>query len=978
MGAQGPSGQLWTLPAGCNFAQQLADGLLRRYEGRPEELGRVRLLLPTRRACRTVQSAFLERTAGRPLLLPRMSPLGDVDEAELSLQLGGFGPAQLDLPPALPSLRRQILLARLLTKYPELADKPYAHAFALAKSLASLLDEMQTEGIKPYALRSLVPDQAGYNAQWDMSLRFLQVLEGAWPDLLAAQSACDAAWRRREMMENLARHWQDHPPATPVIAAGTTGSIPATAHLLRVILGLPAGEVILPGLDIGMDDTTWQEVAEGHPQFTLKSLLRQLKTTRDAVTLWPDASLTGQDTQREVLWREVMRPPSTTSAWRSATIAADALDNVQLLEADTPEQEAQAIALTMRQALEVAGQTATLVTPDRTLATRVKAALGRWDIMVDDSAGQALHLTPSGQYLLALLRLALHPLDKVALLQLLYNPLCAGGIDLARAVDTPDVLRRAEAIGTLELPPALPTLLNHLSELTGYQSGLHAPHQLLSSLLRTAEACAATPDIPGAGRLWIGEDGEALATLCAEWLGAMDDMPDMRLSDFTDMLDQLLQQSRFRPPVLPGIPRLRILGQIEARLQQSDIMILGGLNEGIWPATPPADPWLSRQMRSILKLPLPERGLTLSAHDFVAAASARQVLLTRAKRDGDGTPTTPSRWLQRLEAVRTLYALPDIRQAAQDMLHLTTHLDRPAHPQPIVPPTPTPPLQARPRRYSVSDIALWVNDPYALYVKKILHLQPWDDLGADTTARDSGNILHAILEAFFKATQDHQRLPDDAIGLLHKIAADIGPPAGLDEAGLAGWQVTISRMAMAVVQAQQDRLVAGWHSVVLEKDSEDASIAGITLYGRADRIDRHKAGNIAILDYKARSSAYKTGDIAAGHYPQLGIEALMASAGAWGNAAQGSVTDLDYWYLKARDIDKMAKPIAKDIPAFIASTQEKLQALVDTYLQDGTHPYLSQPYGPDLAADDYAYLARVSEWSLNAEKGDEEEEDEAA
>lgn len=969
MTSRGPSGKLWTLPAGCNFAQQLADGLLRRTRHNPEELGRIRLLLPTRRACRALQSAFLQQTQGRPLLLPRMSPLGDVDEVELSLQLAGFGPAQLDAPPALPSLRRLTLLARLLTKHPDLVDKPYAHAFALAKSLASLLDEMQTAGIAPDALHHLVPDQAGYSAQWDISLRFLQILSTTWPDILAAHAASDPAARRRHLMLRLAEHWQTHPPTHPIIAAGTTGSIPATATLLHTILGLPAGEVILPGLDTVMDDPTWQAVEEGHPQFTLKSLLHQLQIPRNAVAVWPEAELSASDTGRDTLWREVMRPPSTTANWGQAQITADALAGLRLYEADTPEQEAQAIALTLRAALETPGQTATLITPDRTLAARVKAALTRWNILVDDSAGQSLHLTTGGQYLLALLRLAQNPLDKVAVLQLLYNPLYPGGADLARTIDTPACLRQPVPLSAANSPPALLTLWDSMADLTACQNGTHPPRKMWEALLHLAEQCA-TDVMP----LWQGEAGEALASLCAEGLEAADDMPPMTLTDFTDVVDQLLQQSRFRPTLPTGIPRLRILGQIEARLQQSDIMVLGGLNEGIWPATAPADPWLSRQMRSILGLPLPERDLTLSAHDFVAAASAPRVLLTRAKRNGDGTPATPSRWLQRLEAVRTLYALPDVREEAADLHYLTMYLDRPAHVRAIEPPAPTPPLSARPRRYSVSDIALWVNDPYALYAKKILRLPPWDELGADIATREGGNILHTILERFYKALQGKPRLPENAAQMLHQLAADIPPPVGLDAAGLAGWQVTVNRLIQNVIAVQQERMAEGWRSVVLEQASQDVTLGGITLYGRADRIDRHRNGDIAIIDYKARASAYKGADIAAGHYPQLGIEALMAVLGGWGDAAQGTISALDYWYLKARSPDKMVRSAAKDVPDFITATHERLKGLDDTYLQDAAYPYLSQPYGPDLAADEYAYLARVSEWSLNAEKGEEEED----
>ncbi|MES2728956.1 MAG: PD-(D/E)XK nuclease family protein [Pseudomonadota bacterium] len=973
--ARGPVGKLWTLPAGCHFAAQFAAGLLRRYEDQPEGLSSVRLLLPTRRACRTMQAAFLELTAGRPLLLPRMHPLGDVDEAELSLNLSGFGPEALDLPPAMPSLQRQILLARLLTKHPDLDGKPYAHAFALAKSLGDLLDEMQTEGRDSKLLQTLIPEQAGYSTQWAISLQFLQILDTVWPQQLATHHASDAAMRRREMMLRLAAHWQTHPPTAPIIAAGTTGSIPATANLLRVILDLPQGEVILPGLDLGMDNDTWRDVDEGHPQYTLKSLLQHLKTTRAAVSDWPDAQLQPDDTKREALWREVMRPSATTALWQASdTVTPDALENICLLEAETPEQEAQAIALAMREVLETPDKTAALITPDRALAARVKAALQRWNVTLDDSAGQQLHLSTPGQYILALLRLALHPQDKVALLQLLYNPLCVGGAALAAQLDTPDYLRQPGPLDASRQPPTYAALLRKLHLMTTLNTEAHNPHLLLETLLSVAEDCATSVDQPGRDVLWQGEDGECLAQICAEWMAAMDMMPAMRLSDFCDMFDQLLQQNRYRATASAGVPRLRILGLIEARLQQADVMILGGLNEGTWPQTPMADPWMSRQMRATLGLPLPERSLTLSGHDFVQAASARNVILARSKRESNGTPSTPARWLQRLDAVRAVYSLPDVRLAAAPLLTLAAELDRPAAMQAVSPPMPKPPLAARPRRYSVTDIATWINDPYALYAQKILRLRPWDVLGEDTTPRDIGNALHAILEEFFTHTKDMRALPPEAPDLFRSIAARIGAPDGLDEAALIDWRITIDRLAIAVTALQQDRLENGWRSVALEQASQDVTLSGITLHGRADRIDRDQNGAIGIIDYKARAAPYTAGKIAGGHYPQLGVEALMAEAGGWGGDAQGDVTLLEYWYLKSRDAAKIVKPVAKDTAAYIDATKELLQQLSDTYLHNIETAYPSQPYGPDLANDRYAYLSRVSEWSLNADKAPDDGE----
>ena len=146
----------------------------------------------------------------------------------------------------------------------------------------------------------------------------------------------------------------------------------------------------------------------------------------------------------------------------------------------------------------------------------------------------------------------------------------------------------------------------------------------------------------------------------------------------------------------PGL-RVRILGPLEARLTESDRVVLGGLVEGTWPPESRTDAWLSRPMRLNLGLDLPERRIGLSAHDFAQLLGARDVILTHAAKIA-GTPTVPSRFIQRLAAVAG-ERWPDALERGETYLAWARELDRPeAIDRPAPQPAPKPPRAARPAK----------------------------------------------------------------------------------------------------------------------------------------------------------------------------------------------------------------------------------------------------------------------------------------
>ncbi|MEO1222780.1 MAG: double-strand break repair protein AddB [Pseudomonadota bacterium] len=979
-----PSSNVHTIPAGGPFVDRLADGVLGMAGGDPMALSAMTVLLPTRRACRALRDAFLRQTDGRALLLPALRPIGDVAEDAVDFESQAALGQPLDLPPALGALSRRTSLARLLLARGDL-DLTAGQAVQLADSLGRLLDEVQTERLSFDHLGDIVADEMAEH--WQETVRFLEILTRTWPRHLAEIGAIDQADRRNRLIEAQAALWRARPPAGPVIAAGSTGSIPATADLLAVIAGLANGLVILPGLDRVMTETDWQALDETHPQFGMQRLLAHLEVDRQAVSDWPDDRPQDQPgathNQRRRLVREIMRPAATADEWRRIEgLGTGATEGLERAEAATEREEAEIIALRLREVLETPGQTAMLVTPDRPLARRVAAGLRRWDIEIDDSAGRPLAETPVGTFLRLFASAAVENAAPLALLSLLKHPLAAGGQAtetfraMARRLELL-VLRgprpapgldalvalasRSEAALARWLDDLKPRLAPFFDVMAG---GARPPSDLMRLHAEACEALAQTDDLPGPMRLWQHEDGEAAAAMISEAIEALAAFPPLTPADYPALLDAFLSGVVVRPRY-GDHARLRILGPLEARLQQADLIVLAGLNEGTWPADPGVDPWMSRPMRQQFGLPAPERRIGLAAHDVAQALAAPRVLMTRARRV-DGTPTVASRWWLRFDAVAKaagLDALP--QQVDQRRVAL---LEDAGEAQPRPPPAPRPPVAARPRRLSVTSFYAWQVDPYALYAEKILVLRRLDPIDASPGAAERGQILHAILAEFLA-----EPWPSDPVGRLLSIGrrhfADLDDYPGLT----AFWWPRFERVA-AWVAAQEAGRRPKIQPIALEATGTltiPGSAGPFTVTARADRIDLDTTdgeASLGIVDYKTGQPP-SAKMVESGLYPQLQLEALIAEAGGFGGVA-GTVDALAFWHLSGGRSPGGVRRFAGETVADLKDrARDGLSALIAAFDRPET-PYRSHPRGRVLRPFGYDHLARVKEWSAGAAGGE--------
>ncbi len=1022
--------RVFTTPASAPFLPTLIKAMIGgelgfRLADDPLALAGVTLYLPTRRACRLARDAFLETLKIDAAILPRIVAIGDIDEDEIAFAeaaSGAIAEDALNLPPALGGLERRLLLAQLVRKWaaapevrgalgvPLVAQTPAA-ACALADDLARLIDDMTMRGVSWDKLDGLVPDFLDH--YWQLTLKFLELARSNWPAILDERGFIEPAKRRDALIKaeaaRLARKTD-----RPVIAAGSTGSIPATAELIATIARLPHGAVVLPGLDTDLDEASWGMIAgdeskglapaPGHAQFALQALLARIGITRDAV------ERLAEPCGREWLVSEALRPASATDIWPAR--AADpqfgahadaAMKKISVIEAANAEEESLAIAVALREAV-ADGKTAALVTPDRALGRRVLAALARWGIAAEDSGGDALSETPAGIFARLAAEAALGRLSPVTLLALLKHPLMRlplkhreravaaleravlrgprprpGSDGLAHALQSVrnqlEKLRRGEAVDLHRSDPrttltegelsAAADLVRLLSEALAPLEGIaNQSHRLSDIASRHRHVVASLSRQDGDELAFAGRDGRKLAD-------ALDELATSEAAasfvvdaaDYVELFSTSLANAKVRPQHRPEA-RVRILGTIEARLTESDRVVLGGLVEGTWPPESRTDAWLSRPMRLSLGLDLPERRVGLTAHDFAQVLGAPEVILSHAAKIA-GTPTLPSRFIQRLTAITGARWQESVERGGK-YLTFGREIDRPEAITPAPQPAPTPPRAVRPKRLSVTDIENWLRDPYTIYAKYVLHLTPLDAVDLAPGAAERGTIIHAAIRDF---TQQY------AAGLSSDPARDLielGRPhfAALEDfpEARAFWWPRFERIARWFADWEMQRR-PGIAALVAEIRGDMDIPLGETAFnlrGVADRIERRADGRYVILDYKT-GSARTEKQVRTGLAPQLTLEAAILRNGGFPQIAAGaSVAQIGYVLLKGGA--RPGEPKLIDFTEGTADSQaehalKKLNELVRRFDDESepyrslVHPMWTTHYG------DYDHLARVKEWS---------------
>lgn len=979
---------LFSLPPGTDFAREFARGFWERFgDLRPEEIARIEILTNNRRALRVIEEALMETAAGS-VLLPRLRVLAELGADPLLFP---------EIAPPVNGHARHLRLIRLVEAYLQAEDRermaPVSAAPDLARDLTALLDEFDEAGLALDALDTATGGE--HSEHWARTLHFIDIVRRAWPAIAEEEEggALNPKARQRLVIEGLAAGWRQVPPTHPVIAVGSTGSVATTAELLAAISRLENGMVVFPGLDPATDAEIWEIVAAGahpeHPLAPFQGVFSALGASLGDVARWRG---TGEASARQRLLSQSLRPAPVTDAWQQAApeIAgslATALADVALIEASSPRAEAAAIAAVAREAIETPGQNVVVLAQDAALARRISVELGRFGIQPDDSMGLPLAESPVGIFLRLTLAVARDPGDVVSLAALIQHPLTAPGCPRTEHLRRGQryektVLREREKLcvgpllpgwepeartaeGDREWLARIELALSPLAEALTREAPLG---ELLAAHIKLA-AHLSTPAEGDAPAAWRHASGEAARELMLRLATAAPAFGEGPVRDYENLLLALMRNEEIRPEAQTPHPRVRLISPREARMIRGDVTILAGLNEGGWPHLPRMDPWLSRQMRKALSLALPERGIGLSAHDFLQAASGGRIFLSRSLKV-EGTPTVASRWLIRLktlvEGIDESHLGAGLWQQALDRgaaylgFAEFSHLPDTALAEALPKegrPMPAPPLAARPRKLSVTTVEKLVRDPYAVYARHVLDLQELDPLGAEPDLRDRGNIFHKILEKFAEAVPG--RIDETASQALLEIAAEV-LSREISRPDLRRiWLARIARFADWFI-AGEIRRRAEAPRIVPEIRGGMSLPTGHEIRARADRVDLLPGSEAAIYDYKAGAPP-SVAQIKAGFNQQLHLQAAILAEGGFENLPPAIASTGAYIGLTGAKPGGKLTEIA-ELDEEVGAHIEKLEALLRAYDLPETG-YTSRARVKTLdEKGDYDHLARFGEW----------------
>jgi ATP-dependent helicase/nuclease subunit B len=905
------------VPAGVPFLEALADHILQEKD--PLRLASYQILLPTPRACNALKQIFL-KNKGYALLLPKIQALGVLNPEDIVMQGGASALLKGKISPR----RRHLLLTHLIATHRSLATE---QAALLATTLLQLLDTLAREG---GALGAVDFDHlvaADHALHWQVTGDFLKIIQREWPKILEAENTWEPYAVENFLLEEQARLWSENPPQYPIIIAGSRGSRPATARLIQQVAALPQGHIILQGL---VPSDCLEDLSPTHPQADLQKLLGILGSSPHDVRVL----------------RAANHQPSRIleSAFQYAPVPMESIRGISVAECTSSQQEAEVIALALRQVLETSEKRGMLITQDINLARRVRMALQRWHIHIQGSEGVPLSQTSLGS-LVALTAQWIQPdFDLGIFLATLKHPLVR---DLPVDELEIEVIRKGawswELITQKSKGTTLEPFVQELGSLIkACQDLAKASHVSFDKVMAQHQQVLAYLLETG---LWPAVEYAAeIQTFWEDLQQASQGLTISTGADYAKLLARYLENTPCKGNYTHD--RIQILGLMEARLLHADLVILGGVNQGSWPQNLPADPWFNRATRQKLGLTPPEERIGISAHDFVQAGAAGEILLTRSVRV-EGTPTVPSSFLVQVQTWmhQQGHKLP----VAQDLLDWSVPLLE--SPKPMAAPAPKPPVDMRPRTLSISDMATWVQNPYGVYAKHVLGLRHLPSPFEHNSALVFGTMVHLVLQKILPLVQSKTANIADTVDCIwEKYAGQFTPHE------CVFWHWRLQQIVDWFVQLP-DNLKD--QASYLEATGK-IKIGDFTIVGKIDRVDVVD-GEARVIDYKT-GVLPSTGFVKYGISPQLLLEAWMVQDGLMQAVSQTPVSSASLWRLPTGwQNDTRITLDGENLDMFLVQLQEKIEKIITIFNNSDT-PYLCHPRGR-MYPSPYDHLARVQEWS---------------
>ncbi len=964
--------KVYNIPPGSQFLENIAHGIFAKYGHNPLLMSDIRIFLPNHRSCQKLRSYFSNQASDKAIILPKIHTIGDIGEENFILK------SQNNLTTPIQSFSKQyVMLANIIiTWHKERGEKiHYNQAINLAIELSKFASEVERQQISWQTLQQITPEDLAEHRQ--EIIDFMEIIFSLWPKELQKHKLADINTYKNDAILNLSQYWQENPIQTPVFIAGSTGSIKATASLIKTIASLPHGYVILPGLDKNVDANYWHNIQETHPQYNLKKLIEYINIQRDDIKIWPYIN---RVINRDVITAEITRPANTNINWHNIQIPQNEYDNIFILNTNNIPEEANTIAIILRETIEQPNHTAVLITNNKVLARYVENILKKWDIIVDNSHGNNLSSSSVCIFLRLIISLAENPSSLTSFLACVKHPFSCFGenkititnilnnieIKYLRGVkiihDLSDILNLiTNDTISLNLSEKIVNILTSFTKLFK-EKNVSFKH-LLQEHIKLAEAMASTNTASGNTILWQNESGKQSLEFIKELMESADEIGVITPKQYLNIFDTLISGKIYHEKK-NNTSRIIILSPIEARMLSFDTVILGDLNDGSWPQIPDTGPWMNRIMRKNFHLPSPDVQIGQSAHDFIQHLNSKRVIITRSKKSGKSN-TKPSRWLQRMETVYRAANISEERSNNIPYLYWARQLNSPTLITSIPPARPNPPLATRPHEISISMVEELIRNPYAFYAKQILKLKKLEELEAQAGPKEFGILIHNIIQQFTL----NYKLIDKAnyASFLEDTFKNFIKSSNIQKAIENAWWPKFKIYANILAEK-----ASTWQGVEIypeingKMQTKLANGNIITLKCRADRIEIAQE-KIRIIDYKT-SSEYPNIEEQAltGMLPQMPLQGLIAKSGGF-CGIDGMAEALIYWFIGT---DRNGNLLISERNVFntisleegLAICEESYIKLLNTFFAN-QNAFLSAP-NPKMSPkyNDYEHLARNKEF----------------
>ncbi len=940
---------IFNISSNYNFFESFAAWLETSFGAGVSE---VKILLPNRRSCREF-SEFLTKKYPHWSKMPKIKAIADISHHDF---LDSF--ARLEVQSIVDEISKikplgsfdyLFFLSQEIVKTQVFGENiSFSHALNIASQLKNLFDDIERQEIDMEKIHEIDDSDLAQHRQF--TLDFLKKFYVRVKNSILKDNVFSKVAYQNLIINYFAATIDSQGLKSPLVVAGSTGSVNFSKKLIKSIAADKNGHVVLYGLN--------QEVErvekEVHPQFILSELLKFIEVEKSAVVEIAEEKFKICDELRVDLLLTSMLPSEETHAWqrleKNLKVTEDLEKNFSYVQAKNEIEEARIIAAAASQASLVNKRVA-IIANDHKFVELLKAELRKFLVKYNDARSLNLSSSKLVGLILLLFELLENDFESATLLAVLKHPFSIY-LDEKTLVDFEVKVLREQRSGDGLVALKEKIKFAQDEEMKNFFASFLENIEPLKNLYGNVELSKYFLAITQVIENFSAKTWQELIELepAAEELGEF----FKKLQNAGEFVVDVKESSRFFQSLFAQISyfehsdslaSIQIMSTIEARLLNFDLMIVSSLNQGDFPQIE-GENWLGRKIRSDLGIDLSAKKYGQNAYDFCNYLSNESVILTRCHVKG-GALAIASPFILRLEILCKKLAIKlDDGKKYFDLLEKLDFVEASKIKVKAQELSPKPPLEYRPKKLSITEIPKLLSDPYQIYAKRILQLRELNRIDYEPEFREFGTFVHKALEDYIKNSQE-EFFMQKAENIFAKFFIS-------NEAKLIWWPKFENIFQNFIVENK------GLQS---SKDCVEVSIKmfvkDVLISGKIDRVSFF-GDEVEIFDYKT-GQIPSTKDVACGLQPQLTIYALMLILGSIENLKNISpekIKSLSYWKLSAT-AESEVKKVFKDheeIKIVIAAAKIGLEKLIE-HFNDSNNGYAS-----DLEPQrkhEYSHLARI-------------------